>query len=136
MAEQPAPRRRFQFRLRTLLIGVTLLAVPLGYIGAQMRIVKERKAWLESHTQFGLSGGNFTPSFADGDPDKAPSLIRRWLGDECRGHVEATRADADRAIALFPEATIYHSLFDEQSTGGPELHGLRPITIRHPSTQH
>ena len=24
----PAPRRRFQFRLRTLMIGVTLLAVP------------------------------------------------------------------------------------------------------------
>ena len=29
MAAQPSPRRRFQFRLRTLLIVVTLLAVPL-----------------------------------------------------------------------------------------------------------
>jgi hypothetical protein len=27
MADQPSPRRRFQFRLRTLMIGVTLLAV-------------------------------------------------------------------------------------------------------------
>ena len=25
MADQPSPRRRFQFRLRTLMIGVTLL---------------------------------------------------------------------------------------------------------------
>jgi hypothetical protein len=30
MADQPSPRRRFQFRLRTLMIGVTLLAVAVG----------------------------------------------------------------------------------------------------------
>jgi hypothetical protein len=32
MAEQPSPRRRFQFRLRTLMIVVTLFAAvcPLG----------------------------------------------------------------------------------------------------------
>jgi hypothetical protein len=29
----PSPRRRFQFSLRTLLIVVTLLAVPMGYVG-------------------------------------------------------------------------------------------------------
>ena len=28
MPDQPSSRRRFQFRLRTLLIGVTLLALP------------------------------------------------------------------------------------------------------------
>jgi hypothetical protein len=40
MADQPAtPRRHFQFRLRTLMIGVTLLAVPLGYVGWQAKIV-------------------------------------------------------------------------------------------------
>jgi hypothetical protein len=33
-AEPPKPkRRRFQFRLRTLMIGVTLLAVPCAYAG-------------------------------------------------------------------------------------------------------
>ena len=30
MASQPSPRRRFQFRLRTLMIGVTLAAVVCG----------------------------------------------------------------------------------------------------------
>jgi hypothetical protein len=30
MADQPSPRRRFQFRLRTLMIGVTLLACRTG----------------------------------------------------------------------------------------------------------
>jgi hypothetical protein len=33
MPHQPSPRRRFQFRLRTLMIVVTVLAVPLGYVG-------------------------------------------------------------------------------------------------------
>ncbi len=44
MPDQPPPRRRFQFRLRTLLIGVTLLALPMGYVGWQVKIVRERKA--------------------------------------------------------------------------------------------
>jgi hypothetical protein len=43
MPDQPSPRR-FQFRLRTLLIGVTLLAVPCAYIGWQLKIVRERQA--------------------------------------------------------------------------------------------
>jgi hypothetical protein len=32
MADQPSPRRRFQFRLRTLMIVVTLLAVIWGTV--------------------------------------------------------------------------------------------------------
>jgi hypothetical protein len=44
MPDQPAPRRRFQFRLRTLMILVTLLAGVCGYIAWQAKIVKERKA--------------------------------------------------------------------------------------------
>ncbi len=34
----PTPRRRFQFRLRTLLIGVTLLAVVCAYVGSYLRL--------------------------------------------------------------------------------------------------
>ena len=30
MADQPSPRRRFQFRLRMLMIGVTLFCVVVG----------------------------------------------------------------------------------------------------------
>jgi hypothetical protein len=41
-------RRRFQFRLRTLMIVVTLLAVPLGYVGWSAKIVRERIALRES----------------------------------------------------------------------------------------
>ena len=46
-AEPPKRKRRwYQFGLRTLMIAVTLLAVPLGYVGWQAKIVRERKAAL------------------------------------------------------------------------------------------
>ena len=48
-AEPPKRKRRwFQFSLRTLLIFVALLAVPLAYIGWQSRIVRDGKAKLET----------------------------------------------------------------------------------------
>jgi hypothetical protein len=40
----PSPRRRFQFRLRTLLIGVTLFCIVGGWFGNQVRIGANRKA--------------------------------------------------------------------------------------------
>jgi hypothetical protein len=46
-AEPPKRKRRcFQFRLRTLLIGVTLVAVVCGYVAWQAKIVRERRAEL------------------------------------------------------------------------------------------
>jgi hypothetical protein len=36
----PSPRRRFQFRLRTLMIGVTLLAVACGFAAL---VIENRK---------------------------------------------------------------------------------------------
>ncbi len=51
---EPSQRRRFQFRLRSLLIGVTLFAlIPCGYVGWQAKIVRERKAWA-AHQQYRL----------------------------------------------------------------------------------
>ncbi len=42
MADPASPRRRFQFCLRTLMIGATLFAlVPCGYVGWQAKIVRE-----------------------------------------------------------------------------------------------
>jgi hypothetical protein len=47
-AEPPKRTRRwFQFSLRTLMIVVTLLAVPMGYVGWQAKIVKSRSDLLE-----------------------------------------------------------------------------------------
>jgi hypothetical protein len=42
MPDQPSPRRRFQFRLRTLMIGVTLLAVVCWALLSRVRLIEER----------------------------------------------------------------------------------------------
>ena len=48
-AEPPKRNRRwFRFSLRTLMIGVTLLAVACAYVGWQAKIVGERRALRES----------------------------------------------------------------------------------------
>jgi hypothetical protein len=42
MPDQPSPRRRFQFRLRTLLIGVTLAAVACCVVVDRQQLMRER----------------------------------------------------------------------------------------------
>jgi hypothetical protein len=42
MADQPSPRRRFQFRLRTLMIVVTVLAVVCWVVVDRARLIRER----------------------------------------------------------------------------------------------
>lgn len=75
MSDPPKRRRRwFQFSLRTLLIGVTLAAIPCGYVGWQVKIVRERKEMLKD---FMARGGICTAS----EPQRAP-LIRRLVSDE------------------------------------------------------
>jgi hypothetical protein len=99
-AEPPKRKRRwFQFSLRTLLIGVTLLAVPLGYVGWQAKIVRERGAFLENH--FCLSAEH-SPT----GPVEAPWMLR-VLGAKPIYYVLVwNQADAERAASLFPEAIV------------------------------
>ena len=44
MADQPSPRRRFQFRLRTLFVVVTVVAVILGTRALMVRPILETGA--------------------------------------------------------------------------------------------
>jgi hypothetical protein len=104
--DPPKPRRRwYQFRLRTLLMGVVLLAVLCAYVAHEAAIVAARRAWLAAHhaAAFDESAGPAHPSH----PDKAPTAIRRWLGDKIFSTVWV-HVDADLlgAQTLFPEAEI------------------------------
>jgi hypothetical protein len=117
MAEPSAsPRRRFQFRLRTLMVVVTLLAVPCAYVGWQAKIVRERNAMLRT---FGENRFGFydTPSiYYTGDSDlqttEKPTvpLIRKWLGDRAVEFIYVPRrdpsVDVDAIRKMFPEATV------------------------------
>jgi hypothetical protein len=99
MADQPVARRRFQFRLRTLMIGVTLLAVPCTYVGWQAKIVREREAFLENRMWL---SAEHSPS----GPVQAHWMLR-LLGAKSVYYVLVWNlADAERAASLFPEAIV------------------------------
>jgi hypothetical protein len=109
-ADPPKRKRRwFQFSLRTLLIGVTLLAVPCAYVGLQAKIVRERKAHLQATQATHVGGWNIFV-FARGDKTKAPTGIRLWLGDEAHDSVivdrDASEETKQAVAALFPESDI------------------------------
>ena len=102
-AEPPKRTRRwFQFSLRTLLIGVTLFAVPCAYVGWQAAIVRERKSLLEAG-----AGSAMFNALLDKDSDAAIPTIRRWLGDHFYRLIYVGKlADIQRYKAAFPEASV------------------------------
>ena len=115
-------RRWFQFRLRTLLIGVAILAIPCGFLGWQFKAVRHRAAERQLLEQLGAK-------FLLMDKDepvrlghRSTSRLRIWIGD-C--DVEAIRLPflgppdqlakdrsevTRRAELAFPEADIVNSL--------------------------
>jgi hypothetical protein len=105
MPDRSSKRRRFQFRLRTLMIGVTLFAlIPCGYVGWQAKIVRERRAELNRVVDGRLYG------IAGSDERRAIPWIRRVLADQqvysIMMPVGTDRSELDRLRALFPEAKV------------------------------
>jgi hypothetical protein len=104
MADQPTPSRRFQFRLRTLMIGVALLAVACAYLGWQAKIVRERRAELSRVVEMRLVG-------IDGsDEERIIPWIRCALGDKRVASIKmlvgTDAAELDRLRILFSEAKV------------------------------
>jgi hypothetical protein len=120
--EPPRRKRRwFQFSLRTLLVGVVLLAVVCGYVGRQVAIVKEREAMAAAPGVDSVVAANprdmFTPlSSGSGivhvtsDSREGLPWFRSWLGDRYYLGVSLDRSTSDDEITrykqVFPEATI------------------------------
>ncbi len=71
---------RFQFSLRTLLIGVALLAVPCVYVAHEAKIVAERKAWLDAHDNNSYSFADQTRWQARSHPRMRPRSSGDGLG--------------------------------------------------------
>lgn len=84
-AAQPKTRRHwYQFGLRTLLIGVTLLAIPCAYVGWQARIVAQRRTMREQYEKRGFSFS----AYNEFSKERASvPWIRRVLGDEPVGEI-------------------------------------------------
>ncbi|HEV3415512.1 MAG TPA: hypothetical protein VG056_01810 [Pirellulales bacterium] len=107
-------RRRFQFSVRTLLIGVTMFCVVVGgFVGRQASIVRERRAWMKRITDRG--------GVIDTDWPNATPLIpwyRRLLGDQTVFWIMPYRQlgdypnnnEIDEIQEIFPEAGIKRGL--------------------------
>jgi hypothetical protein len=106
--------RRFQFRLRTLLIGVTLLAVPMGYVGWQVKIVRERKEELRKITNDGGLVGFWDVATPPWPTElRTVPFVRRWIGDRAVLSVMFKKGTANeerqRIKELFPEGVFFVS---------------------------
>jgi len=104
---EPPKRRRYQFRLRTLLIVVTLVAVPCAYVGWQAKVVRERRALLDS---LKAAGGGAIPVFHYEYIPPPPPWIRRVFGDETVEELLVPPKTDEETMArirhLFPGAHI------------------------------
>jgi hypothetical protein len=87
------------------MIGVTLQAVPLGYVGWQAKIVRHRRELIRQVVAAGsYVGFDFALELEDSIP-----WLRRLLGDEpirLFGLLGATGDKREEISAAFPEADV------------------------------
>ncbi len=92
---------RFQFRLRTLFLVVTILAIPCAYVGWQMKLVAERERLL--NTVEAVIPGRLVD-------DAALPVLRQWLGDRSCLAIGLADSESDKTIEryrrAFPEAIV------------------------------
>jgi hypothetical protein len=116
-AKQLIPRCRFQFSLRTLLIAVTALAVPLGYVGWQAKIVRQRDEAVKLIATLGGSIELFDDEWQFRRATKydestfkfRPPLVRRLLGDRAYFRVTVphlSESEAQTIREAFPGIEI------------------------------
>jgi hypothetical protein len=94
-----------RFRLRTLLIAIALLSIPMGWAAWQLHIVQERKA-IRAMLKARNSQLSGLEAFTNNDPKLR--WYRTMLGDVTTGNIyldgdEFTKAEIDRIIAALPE---------------------------------
>ncbi len=107
--------RRFQFRLRTLMIVVTVFCVVVGgYVGWQLKIIRERHEAVATHRTTAsiiipIMGNNIRPL---GSVTYRPKALWPlcWMGEDGYAQIDAGQMASDEEIAnlkrLFPEADI------------------------------
>ena len=98
---QTKPKRRwFQFSLRTLLIVVTLSAVPLGWVGSKMAQQRREKAVIEWVINMKGRVYFYTPR----EKDSWQERIDAWFGVKVRrgNLVDAQVSDLSPLAVLTP----------------------------------
>ncbi len=88
-----------RFRLRTLLIVIALLAIPMGWWAYQLNWIRQRHKFLESHPM------HMTNATVGGHSVEAPWQLRLF-GESTIGYIHAPKTDIPEATLLFPEAIV------------------------------
>ncbi len=113
----PPKRRWYQFSLRTLLIGVTLLAVACGWAVDHVRLVRER-----DEAASDLRKAEAELKFAGDYVGQAQAaVVRRIIAEGRRDIAEKRAMDAELLLELYlPVAPMPTSQTpsDAQSSGG------------------
>lgn len=100
-------RRWFQFRLTTMFVVVTAVAVWLGW---EMKFVRERQVMRRRILE---SGGELWPGDIVGYEHAAIPYWRTWLGDEPVSYINPGRLELteDAARRVFPELQLFGNQF-------------------------
>ena len=95
------------------MIVVTLLAAVCGYVAHEYKVVRERQAWLESHSQpKPITWLSAVEVLIEGDKGKTPSFLRRWLGDrELDDWKVSERALSNQIDEILRVVSRNHGLF-------------------------
>ena len=104
-------RRWLQFSLRTLLVLVLLISVPLGWLGMKMREAREQQAAAEAIRSFGgwVEYESEEEPVADDYPSVAfrldarferrgPAWLCGWLGDDFFVRIIAVNGESDGVL--------------------------------------
>ena len=104
MTTEPPKRRWFQFRLRTLLIVVLVLSLPLSWFGARLRKARRQRETVEEIRQAGSTAhydwermGGMKPSH---------SRLHSFLGDDFFEKV--VRVDLDGTHVFVTDTMLKH----------------------------
>jgi len=130
-----APRRWWNYSLRTLLVAVTVISCYLAYqksvVRSRQLMLQEIKAKFEGHVTTAAERTSLGIVVPGEKPVTVP-LIRRWLGDEAIYSVtvyHGINADKRERIArLFPEASVQTERLMEPCHPGCFPHGTRVET--------
>jgi len=92
------PSGSLTFRLRTMIVAVVVLSIPLAWVGYSLNWIRVRQRW------FYAEGHDF---IYDGPSVLAPAGLGIF-GESGNRVIACSKAEYDHAVALFPEATIFH----------------------------
>ena len=109
----PKPRLRFRFSLRTMFVLVTMLSVPLSWVGYHVNWIRLRREMLELvQTKKTILSSDIPRGFSNADEQFPLSLwilgerpvFSMTVGNAYVGSSQEMDARAEAARKLFPEA--------------------------------